>query len=142
MNGSKPASERNGYREEWAQGALNFTSGFTQGTIGFGTDAFAYGGVKLDTGRGRVNNGLLPINNNRTTEANVPDSYGEIGSAVKMRISSTVLKYDEQRPTAPDSPPVTTACCRKHLPASNCPATRSMTYPSKPATSLPSTTAI
>ena len=29
-------------------------SGFTQGTIGFGTDAFAYGGIKLDTGRGRV----------------------------------------------------------------------------------------
>jgi imipenem/basic amino acid-specific outer membrane pore len=101
-NGSKPASERNGYREEWAQGAmLNFASGFTQGTIGFGTDAFAYGGVKLDTGRGRVGNGLLPISNNRTAEADVPDSYGEIGGAVKMRISSTVLKYGEQRPTAP-----------------------------------------
>jgi imipenem/basic amino acid-specific outer membrane pore len=101
-NGSKPASERNGYREEWAQGAmLNFASGFTQGTIGFGTDAFAYGGVKLDTGRGRAGNGLLPISNNRTAEAEVPDSYGEIGGAVKMRISSTVLKYGEQRPTAP-----------------------------------------
>ncbi|MND69271.1 Porin D precursor [compost metagenome] len=101
-NGSKPASERNGYREEWAQGAmLNFASGFTQGTIGFGTDAYAYGGVKLDTGRGRVGNGLLPISNNRTAEAEVPDSYGEIGGAVKMRVSSTVLKYGEQRPTAP-----------------------------------------
>lgn len=102
INGSKPSSERNGYREEWAQGAmLNFASGFTQGTIGFGTDAFAYGGVKLDTGRGRAGNGLLPISNNRTADANVPDAYGEIGGAVKMRISSTVLKYGEQRPTAP-----------------------------------------
>ncbi|NSX07016.1 OprD family porin [Pseudomonas lini] len=102
INGSLPSSERNGYREEWAQGAmLNFASGFTQGTIGFGTDAFAYGGVKLDTGRGRVGNGLLPISNNRTADADVPDSYGEIGGAVKMRISSTVLKYGEQRPTAP-----------------------------------------
>lgn len=102
INGSKPSSERNGYREEWAQGAmLNFASGFTQGTIGFGTDAFAYGGVKLDTGRGRAGNGLLPISNNRTADADVPDAYGEIGGAVKMRISSTVLKYGEQRPTAP-----------------------------------------
>ncbi len=102
INGSLPSSERNGYREEWAHGAmLNFASGFTQGTIGFGTDAFAYGGVKLDTGRGRVGNGLLPISNNRTNEADVPDSYGKIGGAVKMRISLTVLKYGEQRPTAP-----------------------------------------
>lgn len=102
INGSKPSSERNGYREEWAQGAmLNFASGFTQGTIGFGTDAYAYGGVKLDTGRGRAGNGLLPISNNRTADADVPDTYGEIGGAVKMRISSTVLKYGEQRPTAP-----------------------------------------
>jgi imipenem/basic amino acid-specific outer membrane pore len=102
INGAKPASERNGYREEWAHGAmLNFASGFTQGTVGFGTDAFAYGGVKLDTGRGRVGAGLLPISNNRTADAEVPGSFGEIGGAVKMRISSTVLKYGEQRPTAP-----------------------------------------
>jgi imipenem/basic amino acid-specific outer membrane pore len=101
-NGSKPASERKGYREEWAHGAmLNFTSGFTQGAVGFGADAFAYGGVKLDTGRGRVGAGLLPISNNGTADAEVPDSFGEIGGAVKMRISSTVLKYGEQRPTAP-----------------------------------------
>ncbi|MCG4454434.1 OprD family porin [Pseudomonas sp. MMS21-TM103] len=102
INGAKPASERNGYREAWAHGAmLNFESGFTQGIVGFGTDAFAYGGVKLDTGRGRVGNGLLPISNNKTADAEVPDAYGEIGGAVKMRVSSTVLKYGEQRPTAP-----------------------------------------
>ena len=102
INGSKPASERKGYREEWAHGAmLNFASGFTQGIVGFGADAFAYGGVKLDTGRGRVGNGLLPISNNGTADAEVPDSYGEVGGAVKMRVSSTELKYGEQRPSAP-----------------------------------------
>nr|WP_298139929.1 OprD family porin [uncultured Pseudomonas sp.] len=101
-NGAKPTSERNGYREEWAQGAmLNFASGFTQGTVGFGADAFAYGGVKLDSGRGRVGNGVLPISNNQTADAEVPDAFGEIGGAVKMRLSSTELKYGEQRPTAP-----------------------------------------
>lgn len=102
INGSKPASERKGYREEWAHGAmLNFASGFTQGTVGFGADAFAYGGIKLDSGRGRVGNGLLPISNNKTADTEVPDTYGEIGGAVKMRVSSTELKYGEQRPTAP-----------------------------------------
>jgi len=102
INRSKPVSERNGYREEWAHGAmLNFTSGFTQGIVGFGADTFAYGGVKLDTGRGRAGAGLLPISNNQTADAEVPDSFGEIGGAVKMRVSSTVLKYGEQRPTAP-----------------------------------------
>jgi len=101
-NGAKPASQRNGYREEWAQGEmLNFASGFTQGTLGFGIDAFAYGGAKLDTGGGRLGNGLLPINQNGTANANAPDSYGNIGGAVKLRLSSTVLKYGEQRPTAP-----------------------------------------
>ncbi|PAU60928.1 OprD family porin [Pseudomonas indica] len=101
-NGSKPASERKGYREEWAHGAmLNFTSGFTQGTVGFGVDAFAYGGIKLDSGRGRVGNGLLPIGSNQTADAEVPDAYGEIGGAVKLRASATELKYGEQRPTAP-----------------------------------------
>ena len=102
INGSKPASERKGYREEWAHGAmLNFASGFTQGTVGFGADAFVYGGIKLDSGRGRVGNGLLPISNNKTADAEVPDTFGEIGGAVKMRVSSTELKYGEQRPTAP-----------------------------------------
>ncbi|MBG0844047.1 OprD family porin [Pseudomonas chengduensis] len=102
INRAKPVNERNGYREEWAHGAqLNFSSGFTQGTVGVGADAFAYGGVKLDSGRGRVGNGLLPISNNRTADAEVPDSYGQIGGAVKLRASSTELKYGEMRPTAP-----------------------------------------
>ena len=102
INRAKPVNERNGYREEWAHGAqLNFSSGFTQGTVGVGADAFAYGGVKLDSGRGRVGNGLLPISNNRTADAEVPDSYGQIGGALKLRASSTELKYGEMRPTAP-----------------------------------------
>lgn len=38
----------------WGQGFIaNFQSGFTQGTVGFGVDAFGLLGVKLDSGRGR-----------------------------------------------------------------------------------------
>ncbi|HEY8331953.1 MAG TPA: OprD family outer membrane porin, partial [Pseudomonas sp.] len=41
--------------EEWAQGfILNFKSGYTPGTVGFGVDAIGLLGVKLDSGKGRV----------------------------------------------------------------------------------------
>lgn len=44
----------NGYSEAWAQGIISkFESGFTQGTVGVGVDAFAMIGLKLDTGDGR-----------------------------------------------------------------------------------------
>lgn len=44
----------NGYSEAWAHAIItNFNSGFTQGTVGFGIDAFAMIGLKLDTGDGR-----------------------------------------------------------------------------------------
>jgi len=34
---------------DWTQGIMaNYASGFTQGTLGFGVDAYAYGGLKLD----------------------------------------------------------------------------------------------
>lgn len=43
----------NGYAEEWAHGIIGrFESGFTQGTVGFGIDAFAMVGLKLDSGDG------------------------------------------------------------------------------------------
>lgn len=44
----------NGYSEAWAHAIISkFNSGFTQGTVGFGLDAFAMIGLKLDTGDGR-----------------------------------------------------------------------------------------
>ncbi|MBF7729115.1 OprD family outer membrane porin [Pseudomonas sp. N040] len=40
-------------QEEWGQGfALNYASGFTEGTIGVGVDALGLLGVKLDSGKG------------------------------------------------------------------------------------------
>lgn len=86
------------YREEWAHGVMaEFASGFTQGTVGFGADAYGYMGIKLDSGRGRTGTGLLPISD----EGRAQDEYGEAGGAVKLRVSETVLKYGEMRTEAP-----------------------------------------
>ena len=57
----------NGYSEAWSHAIISkFESGFTQGTVGVGVDAFAMIGLKLDTGDGR-NGGrssfdVLPVN--------------------------------------------------------------------------------
>ena len=86
------------YREEWAHGVMaEYASGFTQGTVGFGADAYGYMGIKLDSGRGRTGTGLLPISD----EGRPQDEYGEAGGAVKLRVSETVLKYGEMRTEAP-----------------------------------------
>jgi imipenem/basic amino acid-specific outer membrane pore len=86
------------YREEWALGLIgNYESGFTQGTVGFGVDAHAFLGLKLDTGRGRNGNGLLPIND----DGRAADDYSSAGGAVKVRVSNTVLKYGDLMPANP-----------------------------------------
>ena len=42
---------RNGQQEEWGQAfQLNYNSGFTQGSVGFGLDAIALVGIQLDAG--------------------------------------------------------------------------------------------
>lgn len=85
-------------REEWAHGVMSeFTSGFTQGTVGVGVDAYGYMGIKLDSGGGRSGTGLLPDDSDGGSQ----DNYGEAGGAVKARISNTVLKYGEMRTGAP-----------------------------------------
>ncbi|MGH8354439.1 MAG: OprD family porin [Pseudomonas sp.] len=90
--------DRKGYREEWAHGVMaEYASGFTQGTVGFGVDAYGYLGLKLDTGKGRTGLGLLP----RDSDGDIPDDYSEAGGAVKMRVSSTVLSYGNMRTAAP-----------------------------------------
>src|SRR5687768_16525374 len=41
-------------KAEWGQAFMaNFASGFTQGTVGVGVDAFGLYGVRLDGGKGR-----------------------------------------------------------------------------------------
>lgn len=89
---------KNGYREEWTQGFwANYNSGFTQGTVGFGVDAFGYLGLKLDSGRGRTGSENLTIND----DGEPGDSFGKAGGAIKVRVSKTELKAGDMQPTAP-----------------------------------------
>ncbi|TRX74146.1 OprD family porin [Pseudomonas mangiferae] len=97
-NGHKPVSARNGYREEWAQGLMAFyTSGYTQGTVGVGVDAFGMLGVRLDGGGGSTGTSLLPWDGDGHPER----EYSKFGGAVKLRFSNTVLKYGQQVPSVP-----------------------------------------
>lgn len=92
-------SEQN-YRNEWAHGFMTtFTSGFTQGIIGFGADAFGQVGVKLNSGPGIGGTGLLPVDNSDPLKGQ--DEYGLAGGAVKARVSETVLAFGQQRPESP-----------------------------------------
>ncbi|MDH4564891.1 OprD family porin [Pseudomonas sp. BN411] len=84
--------------EEWAQGfILNFKSGYTPGTVGFGIDAIGTLGIKLDSSPDRVNTGLLPVQE----DGEAADDYSRLGVAGKMRVSKTELKVGELQPNLP-----------------------------------------
>ena len=84
--------------EEWAQGfLLRYESGFTEGTVGVGLDAYGFTGFKLNSGGGTSGTGLLI----KTANGNVPDSYGQIGAAAKFRISDTTLRAGTLMPKLP-----------------------------------------
>ena len=98
-NGADRGSKGKGYSEEWGASARAlFESGFTQGTVGFGVNAYAGTLFQLDSGRGRRGVGMFPGNANE-------DKYGKdltiANAAVKARISNTVLTYGSQLPALP-----------------------------------------
>ncbi|WP_295519320.1 OprD family porin [uncultured Pseudomonas sp.] len=94
------SDRRNGRldQQDWTQGfLLDYQSGFTQGSVGFGVDAFGYLGLKLDGGPGRRGTGNLPVH-----AGNQPaDEYSRAGAAVKLRLAKTVVRYGQQAPSAP-----------------------------------------
>ncbi|MGG5872938.1 OprD family porin [Pseudomonas peli] len=84
--------------EEWAQGfILKVESGFTEGTVGFGLDAYAGTGLKLSSDDDRAGTGLLPS----AFGNEGPGSYGEASAAVKAKLSNTVLKVGGLMPKLP-----------------------------------------
>ncbi len=93
-----PNNEKlNSYNEETGLGLKAiYESGFTQGTVGFGVDAFGLQGIKLDSGGGRFGNGQFPGNSRNGRNDKAVDNFSQAGGAVKARISSTTLKYGEQ----------------------------------------------
>lgn len=91
-----------GYSEAWAHGIISkFESGFTQGTVGVGVDAFAMIGLKLDTGGGR-NGGqssfdVMPVKSNGEAR----DEYTKVGGALKARAFDTTLALGDVFPATP-----------------------------------------
>ncbi|MCF5710202.1 outer membrane porin, OprD family [Pseudomonas syringae] len=85
-------------QRDWTQGLwTNFSSGYTQGTVGVGVEAFGYFGLKLwgpDTYSGSTN---LVTDRNGGNE----DTLGKLGGAVKFRVSKTELKIGDMQPTSP-----------------------------------------
>ncbi len=92
-------------RTNWLQSTtLNYTSGFTQGTVGFGVEAALYNEVALE--RGSARNGG---SNNRTLADSNGDAVGQwsklgLGN-LKARVSNTTLTLGRQ---AMDTPMVAT----------------------------------
>ena len=88
---------------EWGQGVTaRFESGFTEGPVGFGLDAIAITGIKLDSSNsgegGPTNLGvLIPAGKHNDQQ----DTFGEVGATAKMRVSKTVLKLGTLQPLLP-----------------------------------------
>ncbi len=75
---------------EWAQGFMtNVESGFTPGKLGFGLDARALVGVKLDSSPDRSGTELLPVS---ARDGRAADEYSRLGLTGKMRFSQTTIK--------------------------------------------------
>ena len=75
-------------QRESAQGfKLDYVSGFTPGTIGFGFDAQALWGIHLDGGKGHHpdSNTFFPSD----TDGSAVDEWSRVGGNVKARISKT-----------------------------------------------------
>ena len=85
-------------REEWAQGfILNLESGYTPGTVGFGVDALAMLGLKLDSSPDRSGTALLPRNGEQRAE----DDYSKLGLTAKVRLAQSTFKAGTLLPKMP-----------------------------------------
>lgn len=93
-----PSPTGKNYKAEWAQGFISaFESGFTPGTVGFGLDAHAFAGLKLDGGKGHSGTGLLPVGSDGRSESN----YSSGGGAIKLKASNTTLAFGEMEVESP-----------------------------------------
>jgi len=77
-------------QEEWVQGfLLRLESGYTEGTVGFGVDALATYGFKLDSGDGTAGSGLLVPDR---SSGGSQDTQGDLGLTAKAKLAESVLK--------------------------------------------------
>ena len=98
-------AKNNNYQAEWGQGfVLDFTSGYTQGEVGFGIDAIGMLGVKLDSSAKKHGNPtgasyggiVFPSDGNHAVY-----EYSSLGLTAKAKISQTELKLGTLIPKTP-----------------------------------------
>jgi len=103
-SGTKAAGAAN-YQAEWGQGfQVEFQSGYTAGTVGFGVDAIGLLGVRLDSSRAKSGNasGSLDGGTVFPTDGNDPASeFSSLGLTAKAKISKTELKLGTLMPKLP-----------------------------------------
>ncbi|MDK2778021.1 MAG: OprD family porin [Pseudomonadota bacterium] len=79
----------------WSQGAeVQYISGYTDGDVKFGLDAWVDGAVNLDS---EGNTGSLPLD----SDGEEVDNYGRFGGTLKAKYSKTELKIGDHRPHLP-----------------------------------------
>lgn len=90
---------------EWGQGfMLNAQSGFTEGTVGFGTDLLAFEGLKLDSGgkAGDINSSRQPaLLFPRESDESSVDDFSWAYLSPKIRYSKTEVRYGAHLPRMP-----------------------------------------
>ena len=99
-----------GQHKEWGQGfVLNVQSGFTEGTVGFGLDAVAMLGLRLDGGGKETNRKAGKVDQTRVpgqlfpTKSNgkARSEYSKLGLTAKMRVSETEARIGTLQPKLP-----------------------------------------
>ncbi|MBF7142862.1 MULTISPECIES: OprD family porin [Pseudomonas] len=95
------STERTTRRDTWTQGTIvNYTSGFTQGTVGFAVEGALYNEIALEQGRARIAGG-----SNRTLadhDGDAVDQWSKLGLGnIKARYSNTVLTAGRQTLNTP-----------------------------------------
>ncbi|WKN23030.1 OprD family porin [Azotobacter vinelandii] len=84
--------------EEWAQGFIfNYRSGYTPGAVGFGLDALAVLGVRLDSSPERSGTGLLPVHD----DGKAAGEFGRIMPALKVLASNSEVRIGGLQPELP-----------------------------------------
>lgn len=81
--------ERPDQRESGQGFKLDYISGFTEGTVGFGVDAQALWGIHLDGGRGYHKSGFMPDDSDGSSVS----QWGRFGANAKARFSKTEAHF-------------------------------------------------
>lgn len=90
-------SNANKTKEEWSQAIiLDYKSGFTEGTVGFGVDVYAATGINLDSGPNRSPDSFPQRSNGKSV-----DNFGKLGGTAKAKLSNTVLQIGTLMPRLP-----------------------------------------